>query len=367
MAKNLQEAMESIQEAIKDSNGPDHKIKSDNIEVIVDGEDSPSTADILGINSGQNNVQEEQEQEDKQQRARHPRRRQTSQQRIADVIYQKKFAESQWEQERYRREELEVQNKELIELANQKHDIAMANMEHAIRIRSEAAKHIYKEAVEDGDAERQADAQEIMSKAGAELAILKTQKDSYVEPTYQPRYQQNQYYQQQAYPQNNVQQEEASNPHYDEWLDKNHWFGQDEHLTAEANNYATELMKIYKYNQLDHLIGSKDFFAAVDRGMSDRYRVDKSPSQENHQGQPRQQTYSNNMSPVAPINRQSGYSGNAYGGDRPNQVRLSKEQCEVADRMDLRNKDNTPKSIAEKRKAYAYALANPLPRGLKGL
>lgn len=371
----MQEALESIQNAIHDTAGGEKINPADSIEVIVDGEDTQSNADMLGIKTGYVDIQKDQEREDREQRTRHPRRRQTSQQRIADVIYQKKFAESQWEQERYRREQLEQENKELIELANQKHDIAIANMEHAIKIRSEAAKHIYKEAVEDGDAERQAEAQEIMSKAGAELAILKTQKDAYVEPTYQPHYKQNQYDQHRLYEQSHPQPqitEEQTNPHFDEWLDRNHWFGQDEHLTAEANNYANELMKVYKYNNLDHLIGSKDFFEAVDKGMGSRYKVDAAPPQENyrsHQGNNRQQSYPTNMAPVAPINRQGGGMVGSYGGTRSNQVRLTKEQCEIADRMQLFNKDKTPKTIAEKRQAYAYALANPLPRGnsLRGL
>jgi|NOAtaT_7_FD_contig_71_2488720_length_6197_multi_3_in_0_out_0_6 hypothetical protein len=359
MAQNMQEALTTINDAIHNVQDEKRPNPADSIEVILDEDHGPDTADILGIKESNRDVQKDQEDEDKEQRLRHPRRRQTSHQRIAEMTYKNKVLESQLMQERQRIEALERDNRHIADIASQKEEVAIAQYEHALRVKAEAAKHILEEAIEDGDTSKQAEAQQLMTQFGAELALLKKQKETAPHQSYQREYQEPAYAQQMYAP----PVEEPTNPHFDEWLDRNHWFGQDPHLTEEVNNYATELTKVFRYNNLDHLIGTPDFFKAVDDGMAAKYRVNAS-----NQEPQRQQSYAGRMAPVAPINRQGGYAGNSHGGDRPNQVRLSKEQCEIADSLPLTHPDGTPKSAPEKRRAYAYELANPRARnGLRGI
>lgn len=125
----------------------------------------------------------------------------------------------------------------------------------------EAAKQLYKQAVESGDTDGMLTAQESMSKAYAEKNRVEQQKAAWEE--YNRTLELNG--QQAAQVARQQQQTQEYDPKAVEWATKNSWFGQDQIMTAAALTIDQEL-KGEGYDPSDD-----DFYEEVDNRLRQRY------------------------------------------------------------------------------------------------
>jgi hypothetical protein len=125
----------------------------------------------------------------------------------------------------------------------------------------EAAKQLYKQAVESGDTDGMLTAQESMSKAYAEKNRVEQQKAAWEE--YNRSLEANG--QQAAQVAQQQQQTQEYDPKAVEWATKNSWFGQDQIMTAAALTIDQEL-KGEGYDPSDD-----DFYEEVDSRLRQRY------------------------------------------------------------------------------------------------
>ena len=125
----------------------------------------------------------------------------------------------------------------------------------------EAAKQLYKQAVESGDTDGMLTAQESMSKAYAEKNRVEQQKAAWEE--YNRALEANG--QQAAQIAQQQQQTQEYDPKAVEWATKNSWFGQDQIMTAAALTIDQEL-KGEGYDPSDD-----DFYEEVDSRLRQRY------------------------------------------------------------------------------------------------
>jgi hypothetical protein len=125
----------------------------------------------------------------------------------------------------------------------------------------EAAKQLYKQAVESGDTDGMLTAQESMSKAYAEKNRVEQQKAAWEE--YNRTLELNG--QQAAQVAQQQQQTQEYDPKAVEWATKNSWFGQDQIMTAAALTIDQEL-KGEGYDPSDD-----DFYEEVDNRLRQRY------------------------------------------------------------------------------------------------
>ena len=125
----------------------------------------------------------------------------------------------------------------------------------------EAAKQLYKQAVESGDTDGMLTAQESMSKAYAEKNRVEQQKAAWEE--YNRALESNG--QQAAQVAQQQQQTQEYDPKAVEWATKNSWFGQDQIMTAAALTIDQEL-KGEGFDPSDD-----DFYEEVDSRLRQRY------------------------------------------------------------------------------------------------
>ena len=125
----------------------------------------------------------------------------------------------------------------------------------------EAAKQLYKQAVESGDTDGMLTAQESMSKAYAEKNRVEQQKAAWEE--YNRALESNG--QRAAQVAQQQQQTQEYDPKAVEWATKNSWFGQDQIMTAAALTIDQEL-KGEGYDPSDD-----DFYEEVDNRLRQRY------------------------------------------------------------------------------------------------
>jgi hypothetical protein len=125
----------------------------------------------------------------------------------------------------------------------------------------EAAKQLYKQAVESGDTDGMLTAQESMSKAYAEKNRVEQQKAAWEE--YNRSLEANG--QKAAQVAQQQQQTQEYDPKAVEWATKNSWFGQDQIMTAAALTIDQEL-KGEGYDPSDD-----DFYEEVDSRLRQRY------------------------------------------------------------------------------------------------
>jgi len=133
--------------------------------------------------------------------------------------------------------------------------------ENQLESNIEAAKQLYKQAVESGDTDGMLTAQESMSKAYAEKNRVEQQKAAWEE--YNRALESNG--QQAAQVAQQQQQTQEYDPKAVEWATKNSWFGQDQIMTAAALTIDQEL-KGEGYDPSDD-----DFYEEVDNRLRQRY------------------------------------------------------------------------------------------------
>ena len=186
----------------------------------------------------------------------------------------------------------------------------------------EAAKQLYKQAVESGDTDGMLTAQESMSKAYAEKNRVEQQKAAWEE--YNRALESNG--QQAAQVAQQQQQTQEYDPKAVEWATKNSWFGQDQIMTAAALAADAEL-KNEGYDPADD-----DFYEEIDQRLRSQFPhkyEDPAPVAKQEEETPRlQDAPTNSAQVVAGASRTPQTS-------KGNKVKLSQEDVQRANKWGI--------------------------------
>ena len=188
------------------------------------------------------------------------------------------------------------------------------NSESQLNSNLEAAKSIYRQAIENSDVDAQIAAQESISKAYAELNQINNQRTALENYSTQAE-------------QSQVSQPQQQTPKYDpkavDWAAKNNWFGKDQIMTTAALSIDQEL-KDEGYDPSDD-----DFYEEIDNRLHSRYpqRFQDTSAQEPET--PRlQDTPSNSAQVVAGASRTPKTS-------KGNKVKLTQEDVRLANKWGI--------------------------------
>ena len=188
------------------------------------------------------------------------------------------------------------------------------NSESQLNSNLEAAKSIYRQAIENSDVDAQIAAQESISKAYAELNQISNQRTALENYSTQAE-------------QSQVSQSQQQTPKYDpkavDWAAKNNWFGKDQIMTTAALSIDQEL-KDEGYDPSDD-----DFYEEIDNRLRSRYpqRFQDTSAQEPET--PRlQDTPSNSAQVVAGASRTPKTS-------KGNKVKLTQEDVRLANKWGI--------------------------------
>ena len=179
------------------------------------------------------------------------------------------------------------------------------------------AKEKLKSAYESGDAERIAEAQELLTDAK-----LRADKVSRLRPSLQDDNEGVQTQQQEATPQ--VNQAPQSDPKAEAWRERNTWFGADEEMTALALGLHDKLVR----SGIDPR--SDDYYRQIDKTMRKRFPEAFEDAEMDEEPQTKQEKKPARTKPanvVAPVTRSTA----------PRQVRLSPTQVAIAKKLSLSN------------------------------
>ena len=188
------------------------------------------------------------------------------------------------------------------------------NSESQLNNNLEAAKSIYRQAIENSDVDAQIAAQESISKAYAELNQISNQRTAL--ENYNTQIEQQPVSQSQ-------QQPTKYDPKAVDWAAKNDWFGKDQIMTTAALSIDQEL-KDEGYDPSDD-----DFYEEIDNRLHSRYpqRFQGTPTQEPET--PRlQDTSSNSAQVVAGASRTPKTS-------KSNKVKLTQEDVRLANKWGI--------------------------------
>jgi hypothetical protein len=188
------------------------------------------------------------------------------------------------------------------------------NSESQLNNNLEAAKSIYRQAIENSDIDAQIAAQESISKAYAELNQISNQRTAL--ENYNTQIEQQSVSQSQ-------QQPTKYDPKAVDWAAKNDWFGKDQIMTTAALSIDQEL-KDEGYDPSDD-----DFYEEIDNRLHSRYpqRFQGTPTQEPET--PRlQDTSSNSAQVVAGASRTPKTS-------KSNKVKLTQEDVRLANKWGI--------------------------------
>lgn len=138
------------------------------------------------------------------------------------------------------------------------------NNEYENRVKSQTAqvKEIYKKAVDAGDSEKMAEAQNLMSRLAVEEERLRLQKAQLEQQNpQQPQAQQPQTQQVQQ-PQAQQVQQQRRDPKLESWLEKNNWFGSDQVMTNVARTIHEQIVRDEGFDPL-----SDEYYQEIDKRM----------------------------------------------------------------------------------------------------
>ena len=179
------------------------------------------------------------------------------------------------------------------------------------------AKERLKQAYEAGEAEKIADAQELLTDAK-----LKLQNIARVRPSLQQQEERVEQAQQVQAPQPSAQPK--ADPKAEAWREKNSWFGEDEEMTALALGLHEKLVR----SGVDP--NSDEYYRRVDDTMRKRFPEAFEDAEEDEKPQTKQEEKPARTKPanvVAPVTR----------GTAPRQVRLTPTQVAIAKKLGLSN------------------------------
>jgi hypothetical protein len=149
------------------------------------------------------------------------------------------------------------ENKKLKEAYSTGEKEYISTVQNAAELEMDAAKRVYRDAVDSGDTDRIVEAQTALHSAAIKADKVKNFRPTALqEEEYVVKSQQEQY-----------QQQPKVDPLTSKWLEKNTWYGPDEEMTALALAAHTKLEK----NFGKQFVGSEDYFKRIDETMRKRF------------------------------------------------------------------------------------------------
>ena len=261
-------------------------------------------------------TQPEEQVEDKQQPIKELEGIETkgAEKRIRQLIRQRKERDEKLQKMEERLSTLQNELNQKEEQLSSSLKSSIDNSESQLNNNLEAAKSIYRQAIENSDVDAQIAAQESISKAYAELNQISNQRTALENYSTQAEQQQ-------------VSQPQQQTPKYDpkavDWAAKNDWFGKDQIMTTAALSIDQEL-KDEGYDPSDD-----DFYEEINSRLRSRYpqRFQDTPTQEPET--PRlQDTPSNSAQVVAGASRTPKTS-------KGNKVKLTQEDVRLANKWGI--------------------------------
>ena len=261
-------------------------------------------------------VQPEEQVEEKQQPVKELEGIETkgAEKRIRQLIRQRKERDEKLQKMEERLSTLQNELNQKEEQLSNSLKNSIDNSESQLNSNLEAAKSIYRQAIENSDVDAQIAAQESISKAYAELNQINNQRTALENYSTQAE-------------QSQVSQPQQQTPKYDpkavDWAAKNNWFGKDQIMTTAALSIDQEL-KDEGYDPSDD-----DFYEEIDNRLRSRYpqRFQDTSAQEPET--PRlQDTPSNSAQVVAGASRTPKTS-------KGNKVKLTQEDVRLANKWGI--------------------------------
>lgn len=284
--------------------------EEEKVEFEVEGEEEQQAAVEPEVVEEAPEVQAKQPEQD--QKPEQEEQQSGAQKRIRQLVRQKKEREEKIAELTARQKELEEQLKAKQQEVETSVEKSFESAEQNVTNRIEMARDAYRQALESGDTDRIVKAQEYLSAAQNDAAMLKMNKQQFVQQ--RPNVQQTEQPVQQ-------QQQPAQ---YDrlavEWAGRNPWFGQDSVMTTLALELDNEL-KGEGYDPSE-----EDFYQEIDSRLRAKF-----PERFGGTGQEqRQQETSSPAQVVAGASRTSTASTN-----NSKKVRLSKEDVRLAEKWGI--------------------------------
>lgn len=164
---------------------------------------------------------------------------------------------------------LEEHNQKLSEGFKKADTAAMEHYEKSVKLQLEEAKRLQASAIEEGDAQKQAEAMELIAKSAADARAIEHYKRQQPEKLEKEEKQQ----------QNN-QSQQAYNPDISDWVSQNSWFNEnsddyDAEMAEEVKAYDLVLSRQYQRMGKADKIATKDYFKDIDRYVREKFYMEK--------------------------------------------------------------------------------------------
>lgn len=251
-------------------------------------------------------------------------------------------------------DQIKFENEQLRAQNAYKDRLTATYADDSLESKSEQAKQILKQAIEDGDIDLQVRAQETVSQLQAERLMVR-QAASQPKAAL-PRYQR---------PYAPVDAPLPTiNEDFEDFLEENPWADPnsneyDETLRAEADRVADFMRKGLTVSRQVHRIDTKEFFDSIRDAIGSKYGLLPSVNNQYEDVQSQQRNKSpsyrpKTISPVNNMNNPYNSSGfNPMSRSRNPADNLSPSEREIAHSLPLYDNQGKPKSDAEKRDHYA--------------
>lgn len=239
--------------------------------------------------------------------------------RIAQLIREKKQAQSVAHDVLSRNQYLEAK-------IAQKEKEASENHQNYLTSQKEQIKKYLTDAIEEGDPAKITEANDLLAQYNSEILWIKKQNTQELSKEKDTQY-----------PNPNSYQEPARIPFEEtgiEWIEKNTWANPnsedfDEEMFQEADNYSVRLARKYKLEGRGREIGTDDFFNEITDYIRNSYDiVNTNPFPSKPPTRDRMQMKTDKSPPVGSVTRQSPQGGES--SRRQNDITLTPEQREMA-------------------------------------
>lgn len=204
-----------------------------------------------------------------------------------------------------------------------------AYIEHALQLKADYAREIYEKAAEEGDVEKQAEAQTYMTKFNTELTLMKNRDTQNYSHDEEPE-NLNEFLSHIPVPQTNSYAEEWL--HENEWADRNSEY-YDPEMAYEAMVISTGMDRELRRSRQAHLIGTPVYCETIADAVKEKFGIQDGEDEYEDREEPQERSVAPRQT-VAPVSRSSGGHMNAAPTPGPRTVVLSPQEKNMALRMD---------------------------------
>ena len=206
-------------------------------------------------------------------------------------------------------QELESHNQKLSEEYKKADTAAMEHYERSVKLQLEEAKRMQTLAIDEGDAQKQAEAMELIAKSAADARAIENYKKQMPAKVEKEEKQQQQNQNPQTY-----------NPDIVDWVRQNAWFNEnsddyDAEMAEEVKAYDLVLSRQYQRMGKADKIATKDYFKDIDNYVREKFYMETPVTEPKVERKP--------FSKVSPVT-------NKPTGNSISEIRLSDTQKEIA-------------------------------------